>query len=508
MGRVWTAIALIGAIVVAYLLFGGPRSEDSLARIRARGELVCGVSSTIKPFGYLDPESRLLEGYDVDFCRAVARRIGVPARPVAVSVEQRIPELNAGRIDLLVSVLGWTPERAQQIGFSHRYFESRQVVIVHPGSNIAALSDLAGRKVSAAKGSTGEQYLRVAVPKAAVLTYQDGPSAFLAFVQGKVDAMALSDLAAMQFRRESGDPFETLAPPIKVESWGIGVRRGDRALLSRVNVALEDIEASGEARTIFDRWFGPATSFAQRRSFTIGPIVPDNATAGAPSAHVGIFAAPYPGWLWRGVLVTLQLTLFAWAIAFALGLVLTLVRLSRLAPARMLVAAYVEVVRNVPLLVQVMFWYFAVPLLLPAPVRDWLRGHDNEFLLSMCALGFCLAGYFSESLRSGIRAIPRGQYEAAAALGLGAFGTFRHVIAPQALRASFPSILNNTLLLFQNSSIALAVGVHELMYQARAIENETYQTAAIFLIATVMYLAVGTLLMLWSKRFERSGVRR
>ena len=501
-------LALISAGLIA-LAGGQGGTGQGLERVKARGVLICGVASAAKPFGFLDERSRQLRGYDIDICDAVARHMGVRAEPVAVSVEQRVAELNSGRIDMLAAVLGWTPERARQIDYSHRYFVSHQIVIVRPGAGIKTLADLNGRRISAAKGSTAEQYLRAVAPRANLLTFQDAPSGYLAFTQGKVEAMAVSDLAALQLRHQSGYRFETLQAPLKVEPWGLAVRKGDHAMLGQVNKALENMEASGEGRALFVKWFGPSSEFAQQRQFVFGPIAPNGGTVeqGLKAPTVPWLGAPILGRLWQGLLTTAQLFVFAWLIAFGGGLCLTLVRASPIRGANHVVATFVEFTRNIPLLVQVMFWYFAVPSLLPESMRQWLAAHDGEFLLATLALGMALAGYFSEAMRSGLRAIPRTQTEAGRALGFSYFETMRHVILPQALHLSVPPLVNNTILLFQNTSIALAIGVHELMYQTRAIDNETYRTAEIFGVATLIYLTGSALLTGVGVYLERRSAR-
>jgi His/Glu/Gln/Arg/opine family amino acid ABC transporter permease subunit len=501
--RIRLLLALVCVALVTVPLLVAPKSTgDALEQARARGVLVCGVTSGARPFGFLDQQSRELTGYDVDFCKAVARRLGMTAQPVAVSVEQRIPELDSGRIDLLAAVLGWTPERARQIDYSHRYFVSRQVVIVRPESGLRSLADLQGRKVSAAKGSTAEQYLRVVAPQARLLTFQDPSSAFMAFSQGKVDAMAVTDLTAIQFRHRSDVEFATLSPPLKLEPWGLAVRKGEQSMLRAINRALEDLETSGEAAAIFDKWFGPRSDYAQRRLFTIGPIDPaqgDEAVDGGAASLLHRL----PALLLRGLAITLQLFACSWLVAFGLGLSLTVFRSSGLRGAQWLVATYVELTRNIPLLAQLLFWYFAVPALLPRAAQDWIERHDGEALLAIAALGFALAGYFSEAMRSGIRAVPRTQMEAGRALGFSYLATMRHIILPQALRHSIPPLVNITVLLFQNTSIALAIGVHELMYQTRAIVNDTYLTVEVFGVTTVIYLAGSALLTFVGRSFER-----
>jgi len=196
----------------------------------------------------------------------------------------------------------------------------------------------------------------------------------------------------------------------------------------------------------------------------------------------------YLQWLLSGIGVTLELFVLAWALSFILGTILAVVRLGQSKVAGWLIAAYVEYHRNVPLLVQLLFWYFAAPSLLPSFVRDYLTKHGSEFPLALVALVLCAAAYVSEDLRSGFRAIPRGQIEASRALGLTYLQAARLVIVPQALRISLPSLVNQALLLFKNTSLAMAVGVAELTYQAKEVDSNSFRTFEAFAVATAIYL--------------------
>lgn len=225
------------------------------------------------------------------------------------------------------------------------------------------------------------------------------------------------------------------------------------------------------------------------------------------SDFITVLREPYLAWLLQGLGATIALFVFSWIIAFVLGFSLLLLRMSPVNAIAWLPATYIELARNVPLLVQVMFWYFAMPLLLPDSLQQAINRGNSEFVLAGLALGCCLAAYFSESLRSGIRAITKTQFEASRALGFGFLQTMRYIIFPQALRATIPPLLNNTLLLFKNTSVAMAIGVHELMYQVRAIENDTFRTFEIFAIATLIYLAISILLMIAGELVERRAKR-
>jgi polar amino acid transport system permease protein len=159
-------------------------------------------------------------------------------------------------------------------------------------------------------------------------------------------------------------------------------------------------------------------------------------------------------WLAQGILVTLQLSILSWLAAVALGVFSGALRTTTIAPLRWLASGYVEFFRNVPLLVWMFFWYFGMPPLLPEGIQEWLLDHGAEFWAAVCALGVYHGARFSEVIRSGIRSIPKTQYEAAVSTGLTVPQTYRLIILPLALRLIVPPATNETLNLLKNSSVA------------------------------------------------------
>ncbi|BBK32117.1 amino acid ABC transporter membrane protein 1 (PAAT family) [Stella humosa] len=197
-----------------------------------------------------------------------------------------------------------------------------------------------------------------------------------------------------------------------------------------------------------------------------------------------------------GFITTMELAVAAWILAFLLAVLLTVVRMAPFKPADWAVAAFVEYHRNVPLLIQILLWYFGVPELLPNSARMWINQQNSEFFFALVAIGLCFSAYMSEDLRSGIRSIPGTQYEAARALAFGYFRSMYYVILPQALRVSGPPLINQTLFLFKNTSLAMAIGVAELTYQAKEIESYTFKTFEAFFVATAVYLTISLGIML------------
>lgn len=216
-----------------------------------------------------------------------------------------------------------------------------------------------------------------------------------------------------------------------------------------------------------------------------------------------ILHPPYVDWLLDGLAITLGLFTISWVLGMVIAIALVIIRMTGFRPAVLLVTIYVEFMRNVPLLVHVLFWYFAMPTLLPLEAQTWLNQNNTEFTLAGLALSFVMGAYFSEVLRSGIRAVSRHQIEAGRSLGFGFLMTARYVVLPQVFRTTVPPLTNMTLLLFKNTSIAMAIGVHELTYQTRAIENETFMTFEVFAVCTAMYFIGSFLLMMTGAYFEK-----
>ena len=196
------------------------------------------------------------------------------------------------------------------------------------------------------------------------------------------------------------------------------------------------------------------------------------------------------GWLLQGLLTTLEISALAWLLAAALGMVSGAMRT---VPWRLLRAAatfYVEFFRNVPLLVWMFFWYFGVPPLLPAGIREWLFNHGAEFWACMFALGVYHGARMSEVIRSGIQSIPKTQFEASVAMGLTTFQAYRLVIVPIALRLIVPPATSESLNLLKNSSVALTISVAELTFQTRQIETYTAKAIEALTAGTLIYLVL------------------
>jgi polar amino acid transport system permease protein len=216
-----------------------------------------------------------------------------------------------------------------------------------------------------------------------------------------------------------------------------------------------------------------------------------------------LLAGQYRDWLLAGLRLSLELTAITLVLALPLALAVALMRLSPVRLLRAMGLVFVEGIRNVPLLVHMLFWYFGAPELLPESLRERLNEGNFEALSAIVALTLYTAAYMSEDVRSGVRAIPSVQLEAGRALGFGYLTSMRLIVLPQALRIIVPPLISQTLNLWKNTSIATVIGVGELMYQAAKVEAASFRSAEAFSFATISYLFVSlfiTALAAWYQR--------
>lgn len=213
----------------------------------------------------------------------------------------------------------------------------------------------------------------------------------------------------------------------------------------------------------------------------------------------------YHDWLVQGLILSLQLTAASFALALPLGVLLALMRSSPVRVLRAIGASVVEGIRNVPLLAHLLFWYFAFPELLPEPLKLALYDSQPEAICAVIALSLYSGVHMAEDIRSGIRAVPASQLEAARSLGLGRLAAVRLVLLPQAFRISVPPLLSQTVNLWKDTSVATVIGAAEMMYQAARVETATFRSVEAFTFATLAYLTVSLLISalaaLYARRF-------
>jgi glutamate/aspartate transport system permease protein len=201
---------------------------------------------------------------------------------------------------------------------------------------------------------------------------------------------------------------------------------------------------------------------------------------------------------------TLATAFFAWIIALTFG---SLIGVARTTPNKWLVRfgnAYVELFRNIPLLVQMFLWYFVMPEVVPQALGTWLKqAHNASFYTAVIALGLYSSARVAEQVRAGINSLARGQRAAGLALGLTQAQTYRYVLLPMAYRIVLPPLTSEFLNTIKNSSVALTIGLLELTARAREMQEFSFQVFEAFTAATIIYIIINIIVTEGMRRLER-----
>ncbi len=209
------------------------------------------------------------------------------------------------------------------------------------------------------------------------------------------------------------------------------------------------------------------------------------------------FAALLPYWevFLHGCLLTLALTALSTVLGLSLGMLTLLARRSRHAFLRAFGVSYVEIIRNTPFLVQVLFIFFGLPQL-GVSLSPWAA--------AVAALSLNLGAFSAEIVRGGIDAIPRGQFEAGAALGLSPFQTFRHIVLKPAFRVIFPALSGQFVLLLLTTSIVSSISAEELTSVSQSVDSLTFRSFEVYIVATLLYLCMSLMFSTLFKAIDRA----
>jgi len=227
--------------------------------------------------------------------------------------------------------------------------------------------------------------------------------------------------------------------------------------------------------------------------------------------HWGILAEVSPDGshtYWQTLLLgtgwTLATALAAWTLALTIGSVIGVLRTTPYPWLVRLGQAYVELFRNIPLLVQMFLWYFVLPEVVPARFGTWLKQlPDASFWTAVVALGFYTSARVAEQVRAGITSMPRGQRLASLALGLTLPQAYIYVLLPMAYRVVLPPLTSEFLNIIKNSAVALTIGLMELTARARSMQEFSFQVFEAFTAATLIYIVINIAVTFTMRRVER-----
>jgi glutamate transport system substrate-binding protein len=237
--------------------------DTTMGRIQAAGEIKIGVKYDVPPFGFKNPQTDAIEGFDVDFGQAIADKLGVEPNFIEAISDNRIPFLQDGTVDLVLSTMTINAERDQEIDFSEPYYIARGRILVPQDSDITGVDSLAGRKVCTALGSTYEETLKEQAPDAD-LRLVDSYSECLELVQnGAVDAVSTDDVILTGMIIQDDTLKLTEGDPLTTEPYGAGIKDGDTEFKEFVDGVLEEYKSGGGWAESYEKWVGQYTGEQQ-----------------------------------------------------------------------------------------------------------------------------------------------------------------------------------------------------------------------------------------------------
>lgn len=230
-------------------------ADTTMGKIQEAGEITLGVKYDVPPFGFNNPESGEVEGFDVDLGKYIAARLGVEPVFREANSDNRIPLLVDGTIDLILSTMTITQERDLEIDYSEPYYVANGDVLVPEGSDIASLEDLAGNTVCTAIGSTYQTTIKEEVPDAD-LKLVDGYSECLELIQtGAVDAVS-TDNVILTGMVIQDDTLQLLDLDYTEEPYGVGIPDGDTEMKEFVDESVAQFIEDGTWQETYDKWVG------------------------------------------------------------------------------------------------------------------------------------------------------------------------------------------------------------------------------------------------------------
>lgn len=443
------------------------------------------------PYMFTDPVGgKKMVGFEVDIANAIAQKMHMTPRFVHNGWDSLIPGLDLGLYDIALSGLEITPEHECEVDFSMPYYKTFLQLTVRKGnpSHIETLRDCVGKTVGTLKLSYAQKLLE-ATGVSDIRTYENEINAYQDMALGRLDVVLIDSPIAIFYAGFNPD-LEFVGEPIGEIYYGIPVKKGNTEFLEKLNAALIQMRDEGTLRRICDRWnmWTPVMAdFFNDHSPATGAPVNYNTWADFQRKEVTvkqrlnryISFLPIFG---KAAVITLEVSILAMALAIVLGLILTVTRLFAPKLLSGTAAAFIEIVRGTPVLIQLFFIFYGLPN---------IGIKLSPFMAGVIGLGMNYAAYEAENYRAGLLAVPRAQMEGALALGMSKHQALYHVVIPQAFRIALPPVTNDFISLLKDSSLVSMITLVDLTKAYSQLANTYYDYFGTGIMVAVIYFLIG-----------------
>jgi polar amino acid transport system substrate-binding protein len=419
------------------------------------------------PYVFKDPDDPNRNvGFEVELAAALEKELGRKIEFRQYNYDSLVSGLERGDFDFAMNGLEITPDRQQRLRLSRPYYKYRLQLVTRADETrffnleqcklvkgiVGTLGDTAASRLLEARGIQAKVYDGQAEP------YQD-------LDLGRIDAVLMDEPIAV-FYALSNQKLRFVGEPFAEGHYAIAFRKDQESLAKQFDEAIERLEQNGTLRQIAEKWETPAADVVANtgRSLTFTRYMPL------------LIAAAW---------VTVKISILSMMLAMAIGLPIALLRLYGGPPLRLLAIGYVEFFRGIPVLLLLYLLYYGIPAIV---ARYGIQFRPTDLSVAILAFGLNYAAYEAEIYRAGIAAVPRGQWEAAASLGMTPSLTFRRIILPQALRMTVPPMTNDFVALFKDTSLVSVIAIVELTKQYQILAKSSLKYLEIGLATAILYL--------------------
>ncbi len=459
--RTWLRAVIAGLVGMFVLLGGAGAALAAPADSGVEGKtFVIGTDTTFAPFEFR--QNGELTGIDMDLVRAIAEEEGFTVEIRSLGFNAALQALSSNQVDGVIAGMSITDERKAIYDFSEPYFESGiQMAVAKNDDAIKGYEDLNGKTVVAKTGSEGETYARsIAGQYGFEVTALDQSATMYESVKAGSAVAVFDDYPVLAYGVAQNNGLKTVTDKVPGGSYGFAVDKGNNsALLAAFNDGLAKLKASGEYDQILDKYLA-------------------DPTAAVPTSFWELLTESLPA-LMKGLGNTILVTAISFAVAMVLGLLAGFMKISHNIVLRGIATTFVNVFRGTPLLLWAFMFYFGIPQLTGQPISIWVAG--------VLTLSLNSGAYVAEIVRGGIQSVDPGQLEASRSLGLGYGKSMQKVVVPQAFKMMTPSLINQLIIMLKDSSLLLAIGFTELLYQGQQIYASNFRVTETLLIVGVIY---------------------
>ncbi|WP_367377081.1 ABC transporter substrate-binding protein/permease [Levilactobacillus cerevisiae] len=441
-------------------------TDNSLTKIEKKGTLVMGTSPDYPPYEFqatVHGKSQVV-GMDVAVGKKIAKDLGVKLVVKSMSFDSLLVALQTGKVDMVISGMNPTPARRKNVDFSHTYYQGGYSIVINKSDKgiYKDKDSFVGKTIGAQTGSTMYNESKKQTSGTTVKGMTSVSDLILALQSHKIQGVAMEKPSAQAYVANNK---ELAAIPSNFNlsasdtSASVAFAKGSTALVNKANKSVDQIKREN----LVNKQYLPAA----------GKYLKTN-TVNTSMFH-------YWKAFLTGIEYTLIITVCSVFFGFILGVLLSLARMAKggvfKTALRWLATAYVEFIRGTPMMVQVMFVYFGLGLIVNLPALT----------SGIIAISLNSGAYVAEYIRGGINSVDNGQTEAARSLGMSSGTTMRYVILPQALKNIWPSLGNEFITLIKDSSIVSIIGVSELIFQSNIVRSDTYRGVAPIAVIMVLY---------------------